>query len=149
MPLQGRSPLDGPRRLVVVAAAIAEGGRLLAAERSGPPGLAGCWELPGGKVEAGESDTDALVRECREELGIEVTPRVRVGGDWPVTGRPLEEAVMRVWMTTIASGRPRLGDSHRELRWLAPASWLSVPWLDADLPVLDALRPMPCFAGEM
>src|SRR6266545_5054036 len=70
--------------LVVVGAAILDGGRLLAAQRGEPPALAGGWELPGGKVEPGESEEDALVRECREELGVEIALGKRVGGDWPL-----------------------------------------------------------------
>src|SRR5215467_10554281 len=53
---------------LVVGAAIIARGRLLAAQRADPPELAGGWELPGGKVEPGESDQEALVRECHEEL---------------------------------------------------------------------------------
>jgi 8-oxo-dGTP diphosphatase len=49
-------------------------------------------ELSGGKVDPGETDENALIRECREDLGIEIKLRERVGGDWPLTA----EAVLRV-----------------------------------------------------
>lgn len=65
--------------VTVVCAAILDGGWLLAARRTGPPALAGGWELPGGKVEPGEEELAALVRECREELGILYLAR---GPDW-------------------------------------------------------------------
>src|SRR3954454_8795175 len=88
---------------VVVGAAIIDRGRLLAAQRAEPPELAGGWEFPGGKVDAGESDEDALVRECREELGVEVRLRERIGGDWPLTAA----TVLRVWTAELADGVPR------------------------------------------
>ena len=69
---------------IVVGAAIVHDGRLLAARRSAPADLAGGWELPGGKVEPGESEADALVRECREELGVAVVVGERVPGEWPL-----------------------------------------------------------------
>lgn len=132
-------PASTPGPLVVVAAAIFDDGRLLAAQRSGPPALAGRWELPGGKVEPGEDDLNALIRECREELGITVELGLRVRGDWEVTGRRRQEAVLRVWRASIRSGVPAVGPDHRQLRWLAPGDELTVPWLEADLPILAAL----------
>lgn len=68
---------------VVVAAALQESGRLLAARRSAPPELAGRWELPGGKVEPGEDPKRALVRELREELGIAAELVAPVPGSGP------------------------------------------------------------------
>ncbi|WP_425569087.1 NUDIX domain-containing protein [Nonomuraea salmonea] len=59
---------------------VAPGGRVLAAQRAEPAALAGGWEFPGGKVDPGESDEAALVRECREEIGVEVAVGRRVGG---------------------------------------------------------------------
>jgi 8-oxo-dGTP diphosphatase len=66
---------------VVVAGAVYDQGRLLAARRSAPPELAGRWELPGGKLEPGESGEQALVRELREELGVETEPLERIPGE--------------------------------------------------------------------
>jgi 8-oxo-dGTP diphosphatase len=122
--------------VVVVAAAIFDTGRLLAARRLGPPAFAGGWELPGGKVERGEDDLDALVRECREELGIVITPGRRVGGDWPMSG----QALLRVWTATVAAGTPQALEDHSEVRWLEPGQWFDVAWLAGDLPVVRALE---------
>jgi 8-oxo-dGTP diphosphatase len=119
---------------IVVGAAIIADGRLLAAQRAEPPELAGGWEFPGGKVDPGEADEDALVRECREELGVEVKLGERIGGDWPLTAT----TVLRVWTAEITEGTPRPLE-HRALRWLAADEVYQVPWLDGDLPVVGAV----------
>ncbi len=122
---------------VVVGAALLHGGRLLAARRSAPPALAGRWELPGGKVEDGESQEAALVRELREELGIEAVAEERLPGAWPVGGG----FVLHVWTARLAAGTPRPLQDHDELRWLAPDQAGEVDWLDQDRPaVAEAVR---------
>ncbi len=63
----------------VVAGAVIRDGRVLLAQRTRPPELAGRWELPGGKAEPGESAEQALARELWEELGIEVRGADRIG----------------------------------------------------------------------
>lgn len=120
--------------LVVVGAAIVRDGRLLAAQRAEPPHMAGGWELPGGKVDPGESDEDAVVRECHEELAIKIRPLRRVGGDWRLGDR----AVLRVWTAEITAGEPQALE-HLDLRWLAPAELDDVGWLPGDRPVITEL----------
>jgi 8-oxo-dGTP diphosphatase len=122
---------------VIVAAVIIIDGRVLAAERSAPPEVAGRWEFPGGKVEPGESDAEALARECREELGIRVEVGRRVGPDVPLAhGR----AVLRVFQVDlIGANRPQALE-HTELRWLAGDELDTVPWLPADKPIVAELR---------
>jgi 8-oxo-dGTP diphosphatase len=121
-------------RVVVVAGAVCEEGRLLAARRSAPEELAGRWELPGGKLEPGESPEQALVRELREELGIETEPVERVPGEWPL--RP--GYVLQVWTVRLVSGEPSPLQDHDELRWLAPGELDAVDWLDQDRPAVAA-----------
>jgi 8-oxo-dGTP diphosphatase len=126
----------------VVGAAVLDGaGRLLAARRSAPAALAGRWELPGGKVEDGEADQAALVRELREELTVEVRLGARVGGDWPMPGGA---AVLRVWVAEVVAGEPVPVADHDALRWVEPADWPAVDWLDADRPVVELLARAPC-----
>ncbi|KOU70089.1 DNA mismatch repair protein MutT [Streptomyces sp. MMG1533] len=123
-------------RIVVVGAALLDGGRLLAARRSAPPELAGRWELPGGKVEAGETPEAALVRELREELGIETEPVERVPGEWPLKS----PYVLQVWTARLlpGAGEPKALQDHDELRWLNPDELWDVDWLDQDVPAVHA-----------
>lgn len=122
---------------VVVAGAVYDRGRLLAARRSAPPELAGRWELPGGKLEPGEGPQEALVRELREELGVEVRPMARIPGEWPL--KP--GLVLQVWTARLLSGDPRPLQDHDELRWLGPDEIHTVDWLDQDRPaVAEAAR---------
>ncbi|MGI5470672.1 (deoxy)nucleoside triphosphate pyrophosphohydrolase [Streptomyces sp. CA-132043] len=122
---------------VVVGGAVLDRGRLLAARRSAPPELAGRWELPGGKVEEGETPEQALVRELREELGVAVEPLARIPGEWPL--KP--GLVLQVWTVRLVSGTPRPLQDHDVLRWLAPGEEGAVDWLDQDRPaVAEAVR---------
>ncbi|MFI5973966.1 (deoxy)nucleoside triphosphate pyrophosphohydrolase [Streptomyces sp. NPDC051452] len=130
-------------RILVVGAALLDGGRLLAARRSAPAELAGRWELPGGKVEAGERPEDALVRELREELGIDAEPVARVAGEWPLRA----PYVLRVWTARLLPGSPApepLQD-HDELRWLTPAELWAVPWLEQDVAAVRQIEASPLF----
>ncbi|WP_406326481.1 (deoxy)nucleoside triphosphate pyrophosphohydrolase [Streptomyces sp. NBC_01617] len=125
---------------VVVAGAVYDQGRLLAARRSAPPELAGRWELPGGKLEPGETGEQALVRELREELGVETEPLERIPGEWPLA----PGYVLRVWTARLVSGVPAPLQDHDELRWLGPGESDAVDWLDQDRPaVAEAIRRLP------
>jgi 8-oxo-dGTP diphosphatase len=128
---------ERPIPLVIVGAAIVSHGRVLACERAEPPEVAGRWEFPGGKVEPGESDHDALVRECAEELGVSIGVGARVGGDIPLGNG---YAVLRVWLADLLPGsaEPEALE-HRSLRWLAVPELRSVPWLPADAPIVEEL----------
>ncbi|MFF4404122.1 (deoxy)nucleoside triphosphate pyrophosphohydrolase [Streptomyces sp. NPDC001262] len=119
---------------VVVGGAVFDRGRLLAARRSAPPELAGRWELPGGKLEPGETPREALVRELREELGVEAEPLERIAGEWPL--KP--GYVLQVWTARLLSGEARPLEDHDELRWLTPDRVDEVDWLDQDRPAVAA-----------
>lgn len=127
---------------VVVGAAILDLAgrrpRVLAAQRAGPPELAGWWEFPGGKVEPGEDEQGALARECREELGVEVTVGDRLGHDLPIADGG---AVLRVWTAAIHLGQPRAIE-HAAIRWLTAEQLHEVAWLPQDLPLVELLRPL-------
>lgn len=121
----------------VVAAAIlsADGKQVLAARRTSPPEAAGRWELPGGKVEEGETPEAALVREIGEELGclIEVL-------DWMQGEAPIGESHRLIAATArVVAGEPRPRE-HDQVLWLAAEDLDAVDWLEPDRPFLDALR---------
>ena len=134
---------------LVVGAAIVDSltrpTRLLAAQRSYPENLAGLWEFPGGKVEPGETSEAALRREISEELSTSLVLGARVSsnddGDWPLPNG----SNMRIWLAELPDGAPmpRLGSSHRELRWVRAAEISGLPWLPGDLQILPAL--LECF----
>jgi 8-oxo-dGTP diphosphatase len=133
-----RTEIRGRLR-VIVGAAIIAGGRVLACERSDPPEVAGKWEFAGGKVEPGETEVEALIRECDEELGVRVEIGPRVGGDVRLGhGR----ALLKVYLATIVDGDQPRPLEHAQLRWLAHDELDSVDWLPADAPIVAALRPV-------
>lgn len=132
---------QSPRRelKVIVGAAILRDGRVLACARSAPPEVAGMWEFPGGKVEPGESETDALVRECAEELAVRVEIGDRVGRDVRMAhGR----SVLKVYAARLLGDAQPQPLEHSALRWLSAAELDSVTWLPADAPIVAALRPL-------
>ncbi|MEJ7834304.1 MAG: NUDIX domain-containing protein [Nocardioides sp.] len=121
-------------RRLVVGAAIVRDGSVLAARRTAPAAAAGRWELPGGKVEAGETPERAVAREVREELDVEVVVTGWLSGRAPI-GEAYELSVALVELT---SGEPRPGE-HDRLRWLGADELDDVDWLEADRPFLPEL----------
>ncbi|MEV7974246.1 (deoxy)nucleoside triphosphate pyrophosphohydrolase [Cellulomonas sp. NPDC089187] len=132
---------DSP--ILVVAAAIVDDldhpRSLLAARRSGPVSLAGRWEFPGGKIEPGETPEQGVHRELREELGIGLRLGDELVGPDDGAWRLSEKYQMRLWLAEVAEGEPRPLVEHDELRWLPAGDWHQVPWLDADVRIVDAL----------
>lgn len=123
--------------VIVVGAAIVRDARLLAQQRAFPEQLAGRWELPGGRVEPGESDRDAVVRECEEELGVHVVVHDQVGPDVPLQhGR----MVLRIYAATLTQPEAvPVAREHRAVRWVDAAAVLELDWLDADLDLVPHL----------
>lgn len=119
--------------LLVVAGALVRDGRLLLARRADGDPLAGGWELPGGKVEPGETPEDALRREWREELAVEVL------GSEPLafaSGAPNGRHVtLLAFLVRGVSGDPApVGVG--ELRWATPEEAARMPLLPADVPLV-------------
>ncbi|SFF37320.1 (deoxy)nucleoside triphosphate pyrophosphohydrolase [Blastococcus tunisiensis] len=127
--------------LQVVGAAIVDDGRLLVAKRAGGP-YDGLWEFPGGKVEPGESQLAALVREIEEELGVPITPEDFLGEvllDGVVGGGPPGSSTLRVWSARLAGGVP-VAREHAELRWVRADELDALDWISADRPLVPAVR---------
>ncbi|WP_408630767.1 (deoxy)nucleoside triphosphate pyrophosphohydrolase [Micromonospora coxensis] len=124
---------------MIVGAAIIAGGRVLACARSAPPEVAGMYEFPGGKVEPGESEVAALVRECAEELAVRVEIGQRVGRDVRMAhGR----SVLKVYTARLLHGDEPRALEHSAMRWLSATELDTVTWLPADAPIVAALRPL-------
>jgi len=121
----------------VVAGALFDGaGRVLIAQRPAGKALAGRWEFPGGKLHPGETPYEALVRELREELGVEVLAAGRLM-------RYRHEYVERVvwldmWTVHEWSGEPR-GLDGQALKWVEPQRLHEEDILEADQPIVVAL----------
>jgi 8-oxo-dGTP diphosphatase len=126
---------------VVGAALVDEQRRVLVAQRGSGP-LAGLWEFPGGKVEPGESDLSALVRECGEELGVQVAPQAFLGEvplDGVVAGGAPGASTLRVWWGRVTAGEP-FAHEHTDLRWATAEDLEELAWIPADRPLLPAVR---------
>ncbi len=119
-----------------MAAAIVRDGRLLAARRCAGS-FAGLWEFPGGKVEPGEDDRTALLRELREELAVSAVVGEQIGADWPLA----DGHRMHVYRTALpADQEPRCCEGCDALRWVGASETSSLSWIPADLPIVATVR---------
>jgi 8-oxo-dGTP diphosphatase len=133
--LLGIVTLTAREPLRVVAAVVINDGRLLVTRRKPAVSAAGRWELPGGKVEIGEGDREALRRELREELGVEAEIGDRIGQVVQV-----EPGVLLIaYRTALGESEITLID-HDELRWVDGATLGTLDLLEADRQLVAPLR---------
>jgi len=127
--------------VLVAAAVLVEDGKVLLSQRKAGTHLAGAWELPGGKVEAGEDPREALRRELREELGVEA----RVGDVVEATFHRYEDAGKAVLLLFYEASREPGSPEPRALdvaafRWAGPGDLRDEDFPPADVAVLRKVR---------
>lgn len=130
----------GRMRLVLVAAAalIDGNGAVLLAQRPEGKSLAGLWEFPGGKIEAGERPESALCRELFEELGVDVAPADLEPLGFASHTYEDFHLLMPLWTTRTWQGQPR-GREGQALAWVQPEALQDYPMPAADLPLIPVL----------
>ena len=130
---------ETPIVLVAAVALVDADGRVLLARR--PPGkaMAGLWEFPGGKIGKGETPEQALIRELREELGIDTEQSCLAPLAFASHGYDDFHLLMPLYVCRVWSGMvtPREG---QELRWVRPARLREFPMPPADAPLIPVLR---------
>jgi 8-oxo-dGTP diphosphatase len=125
--------------LVVAVALIDSDGRVLIAQRPEGKQLAGLWEFPGGKVEPGERPEAALIRELKEELGIDVTEACLAPFVFTSHGYDSFHLLMPLYLCRRWSGVVQARE-HSALKWVRPAQLTDYPMPPADEPLIAWLR---------
>ena len=124
------------KKIPVVAAVIRREGKILATQRGYGPQKDG-WEFPGGKVESGEDPREALVREIREELRVDIVLGVEIGvveHEYPnISIR------MQCFWAEIREGSPVLTE-HENAKWISADELEQVDWLPADRKILPKIK---------
>ena len=128
------------RMTEVVAALIRRGGKFMICRRPAGKARGLLWEFPGGKVESGETDREALTRECREELAIGIIVRsefMEVTHEYPdITVH------LTLYNAEISAGTPRLLE-HADLRWITADEIPQFEFCPADQGILKKLSNSP------
>lgn len=136
------TPLSPPPAKIIHVAAVAmidRDGRVLLAQRPEGKQFAGLWEFPGGKIEAGETPEAALVRELKEELGIDTSesclaPLTFVSHRYDTLHLVMNVFACRVWQGAVVA------HEHQKLAWVHPRDFGHYPMPAADLPLIPVLR---------
>ena len=127
---------DTDKTTEVVAALIRRGDRFLICQRPENKARALLWEYVGGKVEPGETKEEALIRECREELGVTLT-----------VGKPFMDVMhvypdisihLTLFQAEITDGEPRLLE-HRDLKWIRPEEIPEYEFCPADKDINECI----------
>lgn len=127
------------KRVRVVAALISDpvhGERYLVQQRLSGASRGGLWEFPGGKVEEGESDPEALKRECQEELAVTLAVGDRLWGTVHAYDDLVVELELYAAWITAGHARPV---GAQALRYCTPSDMRALPFCEADVPLIDAL----------
>ena len=127
--------ISKPTYDVVAALLFDEQGRILACKRPSQDAWAGWWEFPGGKVDEGESASQAMTRELEEEIGISVNPSHLVeSSTFDYDDRTVR---LQIWNCGKIEPDSVSLREHDESRWLSKEELMEVKWLPADLPIIS------------
>jgi 8-oxo-dGTP diphosphatase len=126
---------------VVAAALIDEKGRVLLAQRPEGKPMAGLWEFPGGKIEPFETPEQALIREIKEELGVELALRDLVPLTFASHDYGDSHLVMPLFVCRIWQGTPSAREGQN-LVWVKPENLSRYPMPAADVPLIAHLSRM-------
>ena len=124
------------KKIEVVAAVIKKENMILATQR-GYGEFKGKWEFPGGKIEKGEENREALKREIKEELDVEIEV-----GDFVTTVEydyPEFHLTMHTYISKIVEGEIDLKE-HMDMKWLSLDEIEKVDWLEADIDIVEKLK---------
>ena len=130
-------PMNNERKIIEVVAAVIKSKNKIFTTQRAYGDIKGFWEFPGGKVEEGETPQEALIREIREELDIEI----RVGEliDTIEYDYPSFHLSLNCFWTEIVSGDLTLKE-HQDAKWLAKDELDSVEWLPADITLIEQIK---------
>lgn len=138
--LPNASPAGPVRTVFVAAAALVDiDHRVLIAERPAGKSLAGLWEFPGGKIDAGETPEAALVRELDEELGIDITESCLAPFTFASHLYDDFHLLMPLYLCRVWRGTPE-GREGQRLAWVRPNRLSEYPMPPADIPLVAMLR---------
>ncbi len=129
---------EKPLLLVVACALVDADRRVLIAQRPEGKSMAGLWEFPGGKVEAGETPEAALIRELREELGIETKEACLAPISFASHAYESIHLLMPLYVCRKWQGTPQARE-HIALKWVRPQALRDYPMPPADEPLIAAL----------
>lgn len=126
-----------PSTLAVAAAVIVHADKVLACRRKPHKAAGGRWEFPGGKIEQGESASEALIREIDEELGVRIAPLRELCTDDTRVG----DRVIRLTciLSRLENELPVQSTDHDRIEWVEPYRLKELEWADPDLPAVALL----------